>query len=257
MISKKIIIFDLDRTLAESKCALSKDMATALEKLLESHFVCIISGWDFPQFEKQVLSYMKNWVEKLILAPTSWWKMYQFMNGLWEKIYSLDFTDDEKKKIIETLDWAIDALQLRPKQIWGAILEDRWTQIACSFLWQSAPVEVKEVWDPNLEKRKKIQAYVKDSLSEFSVNIGGSSTIDVTRKWVDKWFWVSKLQEMYWFLIPDMLFIWDAIYPWWNDYPPYKIWVESIKTESPSMTYDLIQKIMDWRESEIVRYTDN
>jgi len=54
---KKLIIFDLDGTLAKSKSAIDKEMAELLEHLLEVAKIAIISGGDWPQFEKQVLNH--------------------------------------------------------------------------------------------------------------------------------------------------------------------------------------------------------
>ena len=53
---KWMIAFDLDGTLAESKRPLSEDMAATLARLLAVTDVAVISGGDWPQFEKQVAS---------------------------------------------------------------------------------------------------------------------------------------------------------------------------------------------------------
>ena len=57
---KKLVIFDLDGTLAESKSSLDAEMATLLARLLEVVKVAVISGGAWPQFEKQVLSYLQS-----------------------------------------------------------------------------------------------------------------------------------------------------------------------------------------------------
>jgi len=51
---KKLVAFDLDGTLAESKQALDDEMAGILASLSRVADVCVISGGDWPQFEKQV-----------------------------------------------------------------------------------------------------------------------------------------------------------------------------------------------------------
>ena len=53
-------------------------------------------------------------------------------------------------------------------------------------LGQEAPLEVKQVWDPDFEKRKTIKAILDPMIPEFSVGMGGASSIDVTRPAVDK-----------------------------------------------------------------------
>ena len=53
---KELVAFDLDGTLAESKQALKDDMAEAFADLLGVAHVAVISGGDWPQFQKQVAS---------------------------------------------------------------------------------------------------------------------------------------------------------------------------------------------------------
>ena len=53
---KKLIVFDLDGTLAKSKSSFDAEMATLLSTLLGVLKVAVISGGNWPQFQKQVLS---------------------------------------------------------------------------------------------------------------------------------------------------------------------------------------------------------
>ena len=55
---KKLIVFDLDGTLASSKSPLDDEMANLLDKLLKTVKVAVISGGDWSQFQKQVLSHL-------------------------------------------------------------------------------------------------------------------------------------------------------------------------------------------------------
>jgi len=52
---KKLIVFDLDGTLAESKSSVDSEMSELLYALLAIVKVAVISGGDWPQFEKQLL----------------------------------------------------------------------------------------------------------------------------------------------------------------------------------------------------------
>ena len=53
---KKLIVYDLDGTLAESKSSLDAEMAARLHDLLGIVKVAVISGGGWPQFEKQLLA---------------------------------------------------------------------------------------------------------------------------------------------------------------------------------------------------------
>ena len=77
---KRLIVFDLDGTLAESKSPLDDEMSRLLHDLLGIVKVAVISGGDWPQFEKQVLSNLPNdqRLENLSLLPTCGTKFYQY-----------------------------------------------------------------------------------------------------------------------------------------------------------------------------------
>src|ERR1700744_2340034 len=99
---KKLIIFDLDGTLAESKAPLDKEMAAILERLLKVAKVAVISGGDWPQFEKQVLSHLneKKRLKNLSILPTCGTKYYHYQKG-WKQLYAENFSAEEKKLIID------------------------------------------------------------------------------------------------------------------------------------------------------------
>lgn len=142
---KQLIVFDLDGTLAESKAAIDAEMATRLTALLHVAKVAIISGGDWPQFEKQVLSHLPNdkKLKNLSILPTCGTKFYQYKSG-WKKIYSEDFTAEEKQQIITALEKAVDESGFKAKKHWGEPLEDRGSQITYSALGQKAPLDKKK-----------------------------------------------------------------------------------------------------------------
>lgn len=226
----KLISFDMDWTLAPSKWQMDSEMVELFKKLLSKYKVWIISWWDYKQFQKQVIPFLgedEKILSNLYICPTCSTKMFLYKSWVWEKQYSLDFSNEEREKIIKTLNRAIDELNLKPSQTWWELVEDRWTQITYSALWQQAPLEAKEIWDPDFEVRKKIREYIKDDLSEFNILIGWATSIDVTRAWVDKAYWVKKLSEVAWVSLDEIIFVWDALFPGWNDFPPLEIWVTS------------------------------
>jgi phosphomannomutase len=55
---KKLVVFDLDGTLAQSKSALDAEMAALFDKLLGIIKVAVISGGKWEQFREQVLSHL-------------------------------------------------------------------------------------------------------------------------------------------------------------------------------------------------------
>ena len=62
----KVIVFDLDGTLAVSKTPMSKEMSDSIIELLEKYTVSVISGGSFIQFEKQILSQLEGVRDELL-----------------------------------------------------------------------------------------------------------------------------------------------------------------------------------------------
>jgi len=231
---KKLIVFDLDGTLAESKAPLDKEMATLLGVLLEVVKVAVISGGAWEQFEKQVLPHLPNdqRLKNLFLLPTCGTKFFR-RNGCWKELYSEDFTSDQKAKIIGALKEAMDSSGIEFGKHWGEVIEDRGSQITFSALGQQAPLDEKKRWDPRFGKRKKIKSILDPLLPEFTVNLGGSTSIDVTRPGIDKAYGIRKLRDILDIGIPEMIFVGDALFPGGNDYPAKQAGVTSIEVRDP------------------------
>lgn len=78
---KKLIAFDLDNTLAESKSQIADVTALGLGRLLEKYDVCIISGGRFEQFVKQVVSRLEvsdESLARLHIMPTCGTRYYRY-----------------------------------------------------------------------------------------------------------------------------------------------------------------------------------
>jgi HAD superfamily hydrolase (TIGR01484 family) len=247
---KNLIIFDLDGTLAESKAPLDAEMATLLRGLLQLVKVAVISGGGWPQYEKQVLSYLPHdrRLNNLSLLPTCGTKFYRF-DGAWKELYSEDFSVDEKERIESALNKALGLSGFRAEKRWGDLIEDRGSQITFSALGQEAPLDEKKKWDSNFNKRTKIKVILESLIPEFSIKLGGSTSIDVTRPGIDKGYGVKKLHETLGVEIRDMIFVGDALFPGGNDYPAKQAGVVSIEVRDPQETKRVIEAIVACLES--------
>ena len=244
----KLIVFDLDWTLAISKSKLDLEIAEMLKKIIDNYFLAIISWWDYPQFEMQFLSQINFQIENkenLFLLPTCWTKFFRFKSWIIENIYSDEIEEQERKKIISIIKKIYNKSKYYPKKIYWELIEDRKTQITLSALWQEAPIKEKEKWDKNYEKRKDLISKIKPLIWNYSINFWWTTSIDITKKWIDKSFWIKKLMEITWVNKEDILFVWDALYEWWNDYPVKEMWVKSIQTSGPEETKKIIKKYLN------------
>lgn len=243
---KRLIVFDLDGTLAKSKSAIDKEMSDLFKNLLDVARVSIISGGDWPQFQKQVLHKLpKNAaLKKLTILPTCGTKFYQYKNDFWEELYEENFTQEERNKILDSLKSAIKNADLNIKKTWGDQIEDRGSQITFSALGQKAPLKEKKGWDPDFKKRKEIVKPLKKNLKEFSIGIGGTTSIDIVKPGIDKAYGINKLKEILDIDIPEMLFIGDALFEGGNDYPARKTGVDCIQVRDPEETKTIIKTII-------------
>jgi phosphomannomutase len=242
---KKLVVFDLDGTLAQSKASLDAEMSAILNNLLGLINVAVISGGDWPQFQKQVLSHLTSdeRLKNLSLLPTCGTQFYRYETG-WEKLYAEDFTSEQKKKIISSLKQAIEQSGLKAEKVWGEVIQDRGSQITFSALGQEAPLEAKVKWDPDFSKRKKMKTILDKLIPEFSVRLGGSTSIDVTKPGIDKAYGIRKLRNILAISIEEMIFVGDALFPGGNDYPAEQAGVDSIRVRDPHETKRVIEAII-------------
>ena len=242
---KELVAFNLDGTLAESKQPLQEPMGEALANLLDVAHVAVISGGDWPQFEKQVASRLPERADrtKLWLMPTTGTKLYRF-DGEWRAVYAELFEDEEKQKILKAFDESLEATGFVPEKTWGERIEDRGSQITFSALGQEAPIDAKHSWDPDFAKRKVIQADLQKRLPGLSINMGGATSIDITREGVDKAYGLKKLNEASGIALDKMMFIGDAIFPGGNDYPAEQLGLDVVKVRNVDGTLAAIAGIV-------------
>jgi hypothetical protein len=242
---KQLIVFDLDGTLARSKSSLDDEMAELLTDLLGAVRVAVISGGAWPQFEKQLLALLPDdeRLQQLSLLPTCGTQFYSY-DAKWERLYSEELSAEEKVRIVGALDRASSSLELRPEKVWGDIIEDRGSQITFSALGQQAPVDAKMQWDPDFAKRTKMKAVLDELIPEFSVRLGGATSVDITKAGIDKAYGIRKLRDLLGVPIPDMLFIGDALFPGGNDYPAKQAGVVAIQVRDPEETKRVIETLL-------------
>jgi phosphomannomutase len=242
---KKLIVFDLDGTIAESKSSLDDEMSALLRNLLSILKVSVISGGDWPQFQKQLLSNLPDGanLKNLSLLPTCGTKFYRYNSG-WEQLYSENFADEEKEKVINSMEKAIRLSDFGVEVIFGELIEDRGSQITFSALGQQAPLDEKKKWDPDFAKRRQMKALLDNLIPEFSVRLGGTTSIDVTRQGIDKGYGIGKLRDILGVAISEMIFVGDALFPGGNDYPAKQAGAVSIQVRDPNETKRVIEAIV-------------
>src|SRR5690606_7913892 len=104
---KKVIIFDLDGTLAPSRGVVDNEMVDLLRKLIRHYKVAVISGGSIEQYQKQFLPYLQLPEElqsNLILLPTSGSSLYYCDGDELVEVYSKKFSPEQSKLVKEALE---------------------------------------------------------------------------------------------------------------------------------------------------------
>lgn len=248
----KAVVFDLDDTLAPSKSTMDPSMRDALAALLERVEVCIISGGRFEQFQAQALdgfSASDEAMHRLHLMPTCGTRYYLWQDGAWTLQYAEDLTDDEKARTIATLEAGARELGLWAEEPWGDIIEDRGSQITFSALGQQAPIDAKMAWDPDGAKKRALGGWASERLPDLEVRGGGSTSIDVTRKGIDKAYGIGKLTAQLGVELDELLFIGDRLDEGGNDRPVFELGVASVAVHGWEQTRDHVTRLVDWLDA--------
>lgn len=220
--NKELIVFDLDGTLTKSKSDMDEEMAFLFSKLLEVKKVAIIGGGKYDQFKRQFLDNLfapKELLAKLLLFPASGTAFYRYDNNDWRNIYSKNLTEEEKKKVFVAFEKTFQELGYKhPDETFGELIEDRGTQITFSALGQEAPLNLKEKWKAeHSDIKMKIAETLRKYLPDMDVGSAGYTSIDVTRKGIDKGYGLRQIKEYLGVPFEDMLFVGDALFPGGND----------------------------------------
>ncbi len=249
MESKKAIVCDLDGTLAKSKTSLTPEMADVICKLLPNYYFVVVSGGAYSQFQKQFLSSFncpKELLKDLYLFPTmgSTCFVYDEATDSWKQLYDEHFTDLEKREIIEALNASVKECGIDVSDPYGELIEDRGSQITFSGRGQNAPIEVKVAWDHDQIKRKSIVEHLKSKIPQYEISIGGTTSVDITRKGVDKAYAIGKIEELLKVKTEDIIFIGDALFKGGNDSPVKKTGVDYIQADGPDETIELLHRYL-------------
>lgn len=219
----RLIAFDLDETLAPSKAPIDPRIGAQLIALAERIEVAVISGGQLAQFQSQVVDRLpaapQAVLSHLHLLPTCGTQYYRVRPGGLETVYNHPMTADEKHRATAALQDRARHLGLWEAQPWGQIIEDRGSQITFSALGQDAPLEAKAAWDPTGARKNALRAAVAELLPDLEVRSGGSTSVDVTHRGIDKAYGMTRLSEQTGIALGDMLFLGDRLDPDGNDYP--------------------------------------
>ena len=252
---KDLFVFDLDGTLVPTKSPMDAEMSRLLTRLLQVKKVAVIGGNKYAVFQELFLRRFKcskKLLQKLFLFPTTSTVFYRYNHG-WKKIYALHLNKAEVAKIKKAFrDTFKEIGYQHPSKTYGTLIEDRGTQVSFSVYGQDIVkilgrkgVKTKEQWlKNNFSMKMKITRLVAKKLPNFEVRAAGFTTIDVTKKGIDKAYGIRQIQKHLKIPIRKMFFIGDAIFPGGNDYAVVRTGVDYLPIKNPEEVKRIIRKLV-------------
>ena len=239
---KNIIITDVDDTICETCQQISPQMAEQISKMIKKGYeFAFISGTKNEDLRKMISSRLK---EKHHLLATTGTNYDLVEKDKGELKYNFSFSSTEKEEILAALDKVVTHFEIKPMTSTEDQIQDRESQITLSAIGRHAPIDIKKRYDPTGEKRKIWVEFLTQHLNtqKYDLNIGGTTSIDITRKGLTKEWGIRTFLKHNNFHPNQVLFFGDKLHPGGNDYPATKV-VDCIAVKNPNDTLEKLKKL--------------
>jgi phosphomannomutase len=208
--------FDLDNTLTRSKSPILPEHEEFLVDFASKADVIIVSG----SSEKNIWSRLSD------VSTGSYYSLTQNGNRafdkdrtlLWERLVS-----ESQKKAVERFVGHVRNHTPTTVPDENDLLEDRGCQMAFSFIGQHADIAIKEKFDPDFSKRRKVLTDLHEEVAKLEhdhgleITIGGTTNLDIYLKGMNKGHNVRELISRYGWQPEECIYIGDALFPGGND----------------------------------------
>ena len=207
-----------------------------------------ISGGSFAQFQRQFVPQLSTGehLSRLHLFPTCGAAFYRHNGNDWENVYTEALTAGEKRRVLSAFPKVFAEVGFRiPEKVYGELIEDRGTQMTFAAYGSQAPLALKSAWDPDRKKRLKMIAVLTRHLPDLEIRTGGTSSIDVTRKGIDKAYGIMQMERHLNIPRREMVFIGDDLGIGGNDHPVIATGVEVVQVPGPEDTKKIIRDMLE------------
>lgn len=205
MAGYKHLFFDMDQTLAPARQPILSDMFEYLSSL--THDIVIVSGQEVPK-----IIWQSNELKAFRLGQNG--NHAVDMDGV--EIWNIPLEDHHRTEILDHINEIIEILEHEVNHDWNPI-EDRGAQITFSPIGNTAPIEMKRVYDPDRKKRESLLEKIPFASEDLIVKIGGSTSLDYIHKDRHKGTNVQKLIDFMKWDNAECVYFGDGLYPGGND----------------------------------------
>ncbi len=243
----KAALFDLDDTLAESFESPSEEIIGKLLKLLDFIPVAIITGRDLQWMAADFLAKFASspHFERFFVLPEGSAQCLQWNGNIWEELYGQTLTLEELGYISKTImQSARETEVMAGLPVYGKQLVEKSAMVAFAMLGVGVPRDLKYSWDPGNIKRLKLRDDLAKRLPDYEVVLGGATSVDVTKKGVNKSYGVRFLAKHLGIASQDMMYVGDALYPGGNDHVVIETGIKTRSTSGPEETSRIIDELI-------------
>ncbi len=240
---KSIIIADVDDTICDSCQQISEPMAQQINHMIQHNYqFAFISGTK--NIDLQTMLSTRITLPHHLLGTTGTQYVKINHNNNPKIIYSHTFTNEEKQEIVTALNTLIQQYNIQSHTTKEDQLQDRDSQITLSAIGRNAPNEIKAQFDQDGSRRLAWIEFLTQHLDtqKYDLNIGGTTSIDITRKGLTKEWGIRTFLQHNNFKSNHVLFFGDKLHPGGNDYPATKV-VDCIAVKNPTDTLEKLKQL--------------
>ena len=235
----KVLFFDVDGTVTESCKPINHFMAKYLSSL--SQDLVFISGTDAIELQRMVSApLMKMYKSHYLLGCSGATGHFVSEHGV-VPLWDTTLCTKDKQDIISSLQKLMKKYSI-PKHDHQIL--DRKSQVTFSILGRFANADVKATYDPDQKKRKEFVKYLAGLLNnKFEIRIGGTTSIDITPKGLDKAYGIIKFLQESHHIAKDCYFFGDQLQVGGNDYPVKKTAVTWLSVNDPEDCLNMLRRM--------------
>jgi hypothetical protein len=238
------IITDVDDTVCPSTQPIAPALAREITRLIKGGCTfAFISGSNLQQISDQLTPYLGVPHHLLPASGTQYVRVdYEGGQPVFKEQYHMKFSPEERQEILSSLEALIAKFDIRPMTSKEDQLQDRGSQITLSILGRHAPDDKKRAADPDGALRHKWLGFLRERLGDkYSMRIGGTTSIDITPKGIDKAYGIRRFLEANGLKPSQVLFFGDKLGPEGNDFPATQV-VDCIEVKNPDHTLEIFSR---------------
>jgi phosphomannomutase len=156
-------------------------------------------------------------------------------------LWNTPLKSHERDQILDHISEVVALLDHELNHDWNPI-EERGAQITFSPIGNTAPVDVKMVYDPDRKKREHFLKTIPFASEDLVVKIGGSTSLDYIHKDRQKGNNVKKFIDFMKWDKDDCIYYGDGLYPGGNDESVIGV-IDTVFVKDNIDTYDKLREL--------------